>query len=343
MTVKTSDILEFQRNSAAIKTNGLLSVLAYLLLDENRLTKNNLAAFVTQQIETDNKEKVLIDEKELFSFASFTDDEVFNVELSGVNIILKDKSTETSHPACFDDFPLNDESTSQTGIILNEDVLQSLAIACNFLADEEIQTFRSYIFVGDSHIVASDGFVGYFKRNDTIKNHIVVSRDCAQAISKLKTVIFTENDSYTFYESDKLFYAFSKREIKYLNLSSFARLDTEESFIINRNDFIKFNDMCQASVIRIPTASFKAIDKSVLQIKLDANAFDIKKEKNILYAGAATPDASFGFNPINMNRILKSMIEDKLHFYKGDHRYFIVDKRNNIVTMILQVENIQVK
>lgn len=156
-------------------------------------------------------------------------------------------------------------------------------------------------------------------------------------------VIFTENDSYTFYESDKLFYAFSKREIKYLNLTSFSRLETEESFIINRNDFIKFNDMCQASVIRIPTASFKAIDKSILQLKLDGNAFDIQKEKNILFAGTATPDASFGFNPINMNRILKSMTEDKLHFIKGDHRYFIVAKNSNITTMILQVENIQMK
>lgn len=110
MTVKTSDILEFQRNCAAIKTNALLSVLSYLLLDENRLTKNNLAAFVTQQIETDNKEKILIDEKELFSFASFTDDEVFNIELSGMNVVLIDSTSQTSHPACFDEFPLNDES-----------------------------------------------------------------------------------------------------------------------------------------------------------------------------------------------------------------------------------------
>lgn len=343
MKFNTQELRDFMLNCAAIKTNILIPVLSYIHLRDNIITKNNLHSFVSQEISTHSADQLLMDEKMLSTFITLTKDAMIDITQENAVIKYSDSEGFTTHPVCADQYLISEDTSEENaGIVFNEDVIKSITLAKNFCAEEgELRTFRSYIFVGLNHIYASDGFIGYFKRNATVPatSQIVISKEIVQAINKFKTITVTENESYYFYTADKMKFGFAKTETKFFNMLHLMQYENARGIAISKDDFTRSCDMCIAYAMNdIPVSSFIKKDNA-LTVKLEANQFNnnVQREIKIIQHDAADDERAFRFNPIHMNRLMKSLADETLIFYKGENRTFIYGKESNTITLILEI------
>lgn len=321
MKIKVADLKSFKANAAFIKQNSIIPVLSYLKFQDGAITKNNLSAFLIQKIGK-SKEAFLVDEKILMSFIDNTSDEEIEIKLDNKRVMISDSTTKDYSPTEeIINFPSNEDSPEdQTEFDL--DVLSAIKITSAFIMPDGDMPAKSHIFIGKKAVAGSNGFVAYIETFKKELPEVVLKKDTAAAVSKFDTVNFSQTERYHFFENGNCKYGFIKPDYPFFDLTVFGTFNKKSpKFTINKNDFIRFNDICiSSSVIKTMTANFTIAG---VQLKLTMKDADYERDivKDVVIEGKM--EGEFMFMPIYMNQLLKNVPDTDLTFYQEKDKYYV--------------------
>lgn len=322
MKIKVSDLRSFKANSGFIKQNNIIPVLSYLKFENGSVTKNNLNSFIIQSVGNSN-ESFLVDEKILMNFIDCTSESEIEIKLKDKRIHISDGNTKVTSPT--DDlvnFPTNEnEELEKTE--LDAEVLSAIKIASNFImAEEGDMPVKAYVFVGGSLVAGSNGFIVYLEKFDKALPNFLLSKEIASSLGKYSSVSFSQSGNYYFLETDKIKLGFIKPNQGFVDFSPFSNFNKNvPSFVINKNEFIRFNDMAVSSTpIKGVPATF-SVEKKKMKLDYNDTNYEINISKEIPAEG--TMEGSFTFLPNNLNPLLKSVPDEILTFYQAKDRYYV--------------------
>lgn len=324
MKLQISQLRQFRAAAQGIKQNNLLPILSYLKFDNGTITKNSLDSFV--QMKADFKGSMLIDERALYTFMDFTDADTIDVTAKGASLTITDGKTKKIAPT--DDikvFPSTSMPASDA-VELNTEILQTVKTALSFTDENGANEFSKYVFIGNGLIGATNNFIAYTKPCGTLPD-IVIGKDAAVVIVKYPSVIFSENDTYQFYEIGDFKYGFCKTETPMINLTPHSKLPDIDRTDVNKYPIIKFCDMCVSDCpSRVVVAEFLG---GVMQMNDAAYAINNTSPMDVVIE-------DFTFNPGLMSKLLKSVPGDTLQFVKSGAKYYITD--GTFVALIMEMK-----
>jgi hypothetical protein len=331
MKLNVSDLKRFKANSASIKTNNVLPILSYLKFDKGTVTKNSMGSFITQKIDCDKS--FLVDEKILMSLVECTSSPTISIELKDGKIIMSDgsiKKTSPSEPV--ENFPTNDEADSEL-FSIDREVLESIGIASQFVVDMEVPSPSCFVFVGKKHVCGSNGAIAYIDEFEEDLPEMVLDRTISQTISKYDTVKFSSNESYIFFETSDLKFGFIQPSHKFFDETSFADFTAEAKFIMDKSEFVNINDMViKDTVSKIAQASIE-VSKGKMFFEMNDTGYEVNTTKEFDVEGDVACD-KFNFNPVLMNKLLKSVPDTELTFNKVGNRYYITGDSGFVALII---------
>jgi|GEM_PF-4469283 hypothetical protein len=337
MILQKSELRAFKQSTAAIKTNQVIPVLAYLLLDGNKLIKNNLEAFIIEEITVDNTEKLLIDEKTLYNFLDFTTGDTISLTHDTEKIIFAAGGKTTSHPICNEPFQLNKPDGDEIFIDFDSATISSLQIASNFIDESDIKTARDYVMVGNSMVCASNGFIAYFNMCEKLNSDLflVLDRKVCQSLNGLLRVSFAQNDSYYFFESEKTLFGFVKPIIEYFDMRFVNKNETDKFFSANKDELIRFNNMCSSQMTSAFVSSVMEFENKLLRLSFYDSGYDMKinSEVEIDFCTEERIE-KFAYNSRFLNRILSAIPDEQIFIYRQEKSILISNKTNSYTTFI---------
>lgn len=321
MKISVEQLKRFKNNSSSIKTNNILPILGYLKFSKDgTVTKNAMGSFIIQKI--DCKEDFLVDETILMSFVNYTSSPTIDVTIKDGKIILSDgtgaKKTSPTEPV--ENFPVNDTPDAEP-FELDLEVLQSIGIASQFVMDKDIPDAACYVFVGNNHVCGSNGAIAYIDEFVEKLPKIVLDKNTATTISRYDSVLFSENDSYLFFETDDVKLGFIKNQYQWMDESPFATFTPEAKFEMDKREFVNFNDMVINDNISKVAVSSISVSKGKLNYESNDTGYERVAEKQIAVEGDDME--KFNFNPALMAKLLKSVPDDTLTFNRMGNRYYI--------------------
>lgn len=336
MILKTSDLRAFKANGATIKQNGILPILAYVKVEKESITKNNLESFLTQKITYDGK-PFLIEEKILNNFIDNTSAEEINLIIKGNSITLSadDIASVKSDLGDLTSFPVAAEPEGDL-LKFDYDILELIITASRFLSDEKDDPeYKKNAFLGNGMITASDGFIAYKATIDESFKDIYLPKSTIQGISKLASCDYSESASYHFFETPFLRYGFIKPEHKWTDLSSFFNIPIDiPSFEIDKQQIVSFNDLAIANRVSKDAITKVLIEPGAMALSMNDSSYNIEQDWRINIEGGVK--GSFGYNPVLFNRLLKSIPDDKITVHQIPGRYYITGT-GNYVTLIMEL------
>lgn len=325
MKLKTNQLRQFKSAASSIKQNGILPILSYLKFDNGSITKNNLESFLTMK--ADFKGQMLVDEKILMNFVDFTTAEEITVTITDKSVLITDGKTKVTSPT--DDithFPVSD-TTDNKPVEIKSEVLWAIKVASNFTTEDTSNPFKECVFVGNGIVAASNGFICYLEKVSKKIPNIIIGKDAANSITKFEEVLFSDNNTYCFYETDIFKMGFVKTEVKFVDMAVFLTIPEGEQIEIKKSEIIKFCDICINSTTgRLVTANINGNQLSMVD-----SSYGINIETPI----SATLE-NFVFNPILMQRLLKSLPDESVKFIKGTNKYFIIGD-SGFVSLIMEI------
>lgn len=324
MKLQTAQLKQFKAAASAIKQNNILPILSYLKFDNGKIIKNNLESFLI--MDADFTGTMLIDEKVLMNFVEFTSATEITCTIEGSQVLITDGKAKVKSPT--DDvvnFPAN-TSTDNEPIELQAEILYAIKVAGNFTMEDQTMPFKEFVFVGKCMVAASNGFTFYGQKVPVPFGEIVIGKDAVTAITKFESVLFSENETYQFYQNSGYKFGFIKKDLKFLDMSQFMSIPETESVTVSKSEIIKFCDICISNTPgRVVIA--KAVDNVLSMI-------DAAYSLNIEIPITATLD-TFGFNPHYMSRMLKSLPDEQLQFTRASNKYFITGE-SGFVSLIME-------
>lgn len=343
--LRTKDILDFMADSSKVKPNEIFPILQYLKIEfkDNYccLTKNGLNSFVKKNIPADCSAldgTILIDEKKLFNIAESGAD---NVEIEVAGDRLKVRSGSYKATLATDDlakFPANDAVPAEWSKLFVE-ALTAIGLGTSFIEDfsEKSNHMKSHVFCKDKSIVACDGAIAIYKQLTDPIPQMVLRKEVALAICTLQGAEYASNDSYDFFRSENILYAFSKSESKFYDLTPFGKMETEDkSFVINKDELVKFNNICiKSSTSKIVTSKFTC--KSPTELELIFQDPDSGMDDLLGTVEVQDATGEFKYNPGVMNQLLRSVQPTILYFYPGKNKYYITDETRSFISLIMGV------
>lgn len=326
MKLLTKELKAFNSIAGGMKQNSILPILSYLKFEDGYITKNNMESFV--MMEADFKGKCLIDEKILMSFVDAVNAEEIDVKINEKSIIISHgKEKMTSPTDDIKNFPTN-TITEGKEIELSNEVIKAVKVAANFTQERDNTPYTSCVFIGKGIVAASNGFIAYCEKAEETLPEIILEKGAISAIRNFDTVSFSENDSYQFYTNHVFKFGFAKTETKFLNMKPFSIVPDGERVSINKQEIIKFCDICANSCTgRVVVASIVK-DKLVMK---DA-AYEIDYEKPL-----SVELADFTFNPVLMGKLLKSVPDEKVEFVRAEMKYYITGA-SGFVSLIMEMQ-----
>ena len=337
MKLNVEQLKRFKANSASIKSNGIIPILDYLKFDKGTVTKNAMGSFVIQKIDGCTK-SFLVDEKILMNFVAYTSSPTIDIEIKDGKVIMSDGSTKKISPTePIENFPTNDESDDKP-VTVDREVLESVGIASQFVIEEEAQTAKSFVFVGNKHVCGSNGMIAYVDEFVEDLPQMILDKQIAYTISKYSTVKFSKNDSYIFFETDDLKFGFVKPEIAFFDESPFGKFEATSSFTMNKSELVAINDMViNDTVSKIATASIY-VKKNKLFFEMNDVGYEVNTTKQIDVDGNDTE--VFNYNPTLMNKLLKSIPDSEVTFNQTPNRFYITGDSGFVALIIgLQLTN----
>lgn len=344
--IRTKDILDFKVDSSKIKPNEIFPILSYLKIEfkDNYccLTKNGLSSFVKKNIPAECSSldgTILIDEIKLFTFAENSPGD--QIEITPTEDRIKIKSGTYKATLATDDlkkYPENDIIPAEWHKLYIES-LTTIGLCTAFIDEfnEKSNHVKSHVFCNGKTIVGCDGSMAFYKEVADPIPQMILRREVASAVSTFQGAEYASNDSYDFFKSESLLFAFSKSESKYYDLTPFGKIENnDKSFVINRDEIIKFNNMCIGSTkSKIVTAKFSCPTPTELQFLFQ----DPDSGMDDLVGSVEVVDASgeFKYNPQVMNNVLRAVPSTIVYFYPGKNKYYITDETRSFVSLIMGV------
>jgi hypothetical protein len=335
MKLSVRELKNFRQKAAVIKSNTVLPILSYLKFENNRVTKNAMHSFVIQDLKC--SESCLIDEKILMQFIDRCDSDEITVKVEDKRVILSDKHTKIVSPT--DDvalFPDNDNIKDLIYQDITDDQLTAIKMASTFTLKRVVGSFGQpfeYIHVGTNSITGTDGHVLFVYKSKEPIPPMILDKESVQAILKMSSVLFAENEKYQFFKFENATYGFSKSEIGFFDMTRFSEVPPDcPKIIVDKTPLINFNELCMASC-PLPNPMIKmSPSKRNLDLKMNDSAFEI--DLSTLVLAQAEHFDTFSYIPEKMNIILKALPDETLTIYRSDKKIYILSDSD--FTTILQ-------
>lgn len=335
MKLIVSQIKEFKERSARITTNPIIPILGFLKFEPGKVTKNNLGAFVTMDIDCDDA--FLIDEKQLMAFVYYTKAKEIELTRQPGSIIISD-GTLIKYDSPTDDiniFPHNDTPTDNP-IPLEKDVIDTIAIAAAFNVEDANNVVRSHVFIGNGLAVGADGQIAYIGLDFNAPD-MVLPKATAEAISEMQDVLFSENASYHFFSTGKFNFGFIKPSVQMMDFKPFiADLTGSPTFSVEKEYIIS---LCALAITRNPLpitlGKFKS-DGGMLYIDFKNEAYNL----NLSHYTVVEADGDidwFGFNATFFTRLLKSVPGDKVDVWYIKNKIYVTCERFNYMALMTRI------
>lgn len=350
--LRVKDILDFRIDANKITTDELYPILQYLKIDFNTnfctITKNGLRAFIKKNISSESNVSdgsMLVLEEKLFSFAEGVTSDYVDINYKegseGVLPVIKLSAGKSKGVSSTDDlnkFPVNDTPTADW-VKLHTQFLTNLEYAKNFIQDFSDKAFSVpapfHIFCKGNSLVACDGAIAFYKEFIEPIPQLILRKEVALAIYNMPGAEYSYNSSYDFFRSEGVFYAFSKSECPFFDLTQFGKIETNKlSFFLIKDDLLRYNSMCiSSSKSKIIRCYFKA--KTPTELELSFEDADSGIYSLITLLDIKDGEGSFKYDPNLMNNLLKSIPSTILYFYPGKGKYYITDEKQSFVTLMM--------
>jgi DNA polymerase III sliding clamp (beta) subunit (PCNA family) len=329
--IKLSDLKDFLRKSSKIKTNGVIPVHEFLLIEtfaeEITITKTNGNAFIKTTITQDNEavEKHLIEEKRLSAFASNAKGEFITVRQVKQTTILKDGENEVKLGAVdgvnFEAFQRFPETEGAETTVLGPDLLAALFAAKDFVSILESNLHFVYVQPdGNGSVVfATNQHLLYERKFEEVLPEMTLSPDVCSIVSTFNHVSFFTAGNYNFFDTGSTVYGFIKTEYKAPNYKVVInQISFEDELKMDREEVLSFCQLVNSlSVEKFATIKFDDIEEAML-IHWDESGYSTETERK-LDVEKNFPPKPFALNCIYLMQILKCFDTKEVSFYPGDN------------------------
>jgi hypothetical protein len=169
---------------------------------------------------------------------------------------------------------------------------------------------------------------------------ILLRRDTAMSISKLSEVRFAQTDSFHFFESGNCLYGFVKQaDVKFFDMTVFAKFEKSSKFVLSKSDFIDLNDMVTGTAVsKISNPSF-VVEKGNLNYSFEDTGYEISISRSIPVEGDDIPEI-FHFQAALIGKLMKSVPDELLTFHRVMNERYYVTGDSGFVALIIGLVNI---
>ena len=197
MKFKTEELRSFKHNSSHIKQNGIIPILGYIKFEDGELIKNNLHSFVRQKI-SPFKGKFLVEEKMINSFVDQTSSTEIDITIKNGKLVLSDgRMKDAADEEEVGQFPITSQPEGEFSDVPQE-TIKSINQASSFVdANNKVVTVI-YVFVNERSVCGSNAWVIYANGIDTSLPEMILSKETAVTVGKMKDVKFQQSDNYHF-------------------------------------------------------------------------------------------------------------------------------------------------
>lgn len=307
--VPVADIRSLKKNASHIKSKGILPILDYIKFDNGTISKTNINEFVVQ--ESTFTGAFLVEERILFNFIEYTHATEIVFTSDGKKIILSDGSQKTTSNT--DEvalYPAIEQPPKET-VSLTDTILKLFGAAAKYTQEQD-DLRKSHIFIGGDTILASDGFIAFYRKIDRELPKTAIPRSVAERVSSIDPADFSQTEKKLFFKAGKVIYGFQKTEATYFDISSFFKYTKVDSFLAPKSELITFNDMCLSmSKIKICHPFLDIVNNRLLMSAVNSD-YGVDNEKEIEVVGKM--EKKFNYDAVTFNRLLKTAPDDELTF-----------------------------
>lgn len=306
MQLKTTEIKRFISNASMIKSSGILPVLDYLLIQDDKIIKTNLEAFISMDIQPTG-ETLLVDENILSSLIKKTTADVIDIKVKGSIVHLTDGVYKPYFTFCdHKDYPVFPESDKDSEMLLPEPVLKSIKIASKNIGSGG-DSF-DFVHLSDGYVFGADHFRFYFKKFDELPK-LSMSSLCANIISQFGTATYYKKGNFDFYSIGTLLYGFLMQEVVIPDFPTFLTFIEKGEYlevdVSQVTDFLEFLSSTTSSAT--VTCDFEGN-------KLSFNDVDLQVGNDVQLSTTGKYQLKKSFLPRVLGPFLKSLGKDFIRF-----------------------------
>ena len=311
-TVKVSvaDIRSFKKNSSRITSKGILPILDYIKFDNGTITKTNINEFVVQ--ESNFSGAFIVEERILFNFIEYTSAVEISFVTDGTKVVISDGSQKTtSNQGDINLFPAIEQPPTET-VSLTDTILKLFGSAAKYTQEGGDDLRKSHIFIGGDAIMASDGFIAFYRKIDRQLPKTAIPRSIAEKVSSIDPADFSQTERKLFFRAGKVLYGFQKTEATYIDMSGFFNYQKDTYFHAPKAELISFNEMSLGmSKLRLCHPYLEIVNGKLLMSAVNSD-YGVDNEKEIEVVGEMGD--KFQYDAVTLNRLLKTAPDEELTF-----------------------------
>lgn len=306
MILKTLELRKFFSNASTIKSNGLMPILDFVRVDNNKIIKTNLNAYIIMDI-TPTNETLLIDEKILNAIVKVTTSDTINVTAKGDKVIISDGVNKMSFLLSAEEhYPEFPDSEKEGEVVLPKPVLDAIGMAAKNVSVNNVAVSFNYVNVAHGYVAGSDQVRLYTHSFNNLPT-LLIDTLAANIISQFGEVKYYQRGNYDFFHVGSFLFGFIKSVGTPIDFNPFLSEAQKEEYVeLFTHEIYNFNDIFMASSgsaevtfnFKDDKLSFHDVDRSV------SNEITLSMEGN------HKPNISF--LPRNLTSILKSIGSEKI-------------------------------
>lgn len=311
MKLKTAELKRFFSNSNTIKSKGIIPILDYIKIENDRIVKTNLNAYVVMSI-TPTGETMLINEEILSSIVKSTLADTIEVTASGNKGLISDGVNKIKYPIpAQEDYPTFPDNDKQGEVVFTKDVLDAIGIAAKNVSINDVAVSFNHVNIAHGYIAGSDHVRLYLKQFQQELPTILIDTLAANIISQFGEVKYYQNGNYDFYEVGSFLFGFAKSEGKPIDFRRFlADVQKDEFIEMNSAEIYNFCDIFMST----SGSATATIDFNGDKISFNDVDREVENERQLNTEGDYVPDVSL--LPRNLNGILRPLNKEKIRMSK---------------------------
>jgi len=332
--VSVSDIRSFKKNSSRITSKGIIPILDYIKFDNGTITKTNINEFVVQ--ESNFSGSFLVEERILFNFIEYTSASEILFVADGSKVVISDGSQKTtSSQGNINLFPAIEQPPIET-VSLTDTILKLFGSAAKYTQEGNDDLRKSHIFIGGDAIMASDGFIAFYRKIDRELPKTAIPRNVAEKVSSIDPADFSQTEKKLFFRAGKVLYGFQKTEATYIDMSGFFNYQKDTYFHAPKAELIAFNEMSLAmSKLRLCHPYLEIVNGKLLISAVNSD-YGVDNEKEIEVVGEMGD--KFQYDAVILNRLLKTAPDEELTFSRVKGMMYITGD-SGFTSLIMELLN----
>lgn len=326
--LRVNELKRFFSNSNTIKSNGILPVLDFILIDNDRIVKTNLNAYVEMKITPIGK-RMLVDEKLLQNIVKITSADTIEVILKDKKVFLSDGKNKPfftlSDDSVYPEFP---DSEKENEVTLKSDVLKAVGVAVkNVNSGDVITPGFNFVNLAYGYVYGAEHNKFYFRKFDDLPT-VLIDPLCANIISQFGEVRYYQRGNFDFYEVGSFLFGFAKTEATVINFVPFLEVISKGEYMeIYTKDLTDFLDLLSSMTPSLTTTvDFKGNQLSFYDVDLE-----VGNDLTLEVEGTYRP--TYSFLPRILSSYVKSLNKEKIRISP------LLQNRNGITIWDAEEEN----